>query len=221
MNKIKISYVKTIYNYLEYCWTIDDKLIVEYLDFYTKKGLCPKLKSMGTMMGLMNAWTGQLLWKPDNDFIWELIDCKQDINLPILVCEDDCDLNCIVIMVSIRKTDKFVYWDKIGLLNHENEDFDKKKQSGILYLDAYTEEDWEKYGDNIATENYNSHEYKKWVSENWEEEIIRRHRNYTKPYMQQNGNIYWIKNTNWKFDINKKKKMVEQYRKIYILNKSK
>ena len=142
MNKIKISYVKTIYNYLEYYWTIDDKLIVEYLDFYVNKGLCPKLKSMGTMMGLMNAWTGQLLWKPDNDFIWELIDCKQDINLPILVCEDDCDLNCIVIMVSICKTDKFVYWNKIGLLNHENEDFDKKKQSGILYLDAYTEEDW-------------------------------------------------------------------------------
>jgi|GEM_PF-4057812 hypothetical protein len=54
MNKIKISYVKTIYNYLEYYWTIDDKLIVEYLDFYTKKGLCPKLKSMGTMMGLSN-----------------------------------------------------------------------------------------------------------------------------------------------------------------------
>lgn len=76
MNKIKISYVKTIYNYPEYYWTIDDKLIVEYLDFYIKKGLCPKLESMGTMMGLMNAWTGQLLWKPDNDFIWELIDCK-------------------------------------------------------------------------------------------------------------------------------------------------
>lgn len=52
MNKIKISYVKTIYNYLEYYWTIDDKLIVEYLDFYTKKGLCPKLKSMGTMIGV-------------------------------------------------------------------------------------------------------------------------------------------------------------------------
>ena len=116
MNKIKISYVKTIYNYPEYYWTIDDKLIVEYLDFYIKKGLCPKLESMGTMMGLMNAWTGQLLWKPDNDFIWELIDCKQDINLPILVCEDDCDLSCIVIMVSIHKTDKFVYWDKIRFI---------------------------------------------------------------------------------------------------------
>ena len=37
MNKIKISYVKTIYNYLEYYWTIDDKLIVEYLDFYVNK----------------------------------------------------------------------------------------------------------------------------------------------------------------------------------------
>lgn len=37
-------------------------------------------------------------------------------------------------------------------------------QSGILCLEAYTDEDWEKYGDNIALEEYGSSEYWKWVA---------------------------------------------------------
>lgn len=38
----------------------------------------------------------------------------------LLVCEDDCDFSCIVILVRIRKTADFVYWEKLGLLNHDH-----------------------------------------------------------------------------------------------------
>lgn len=80
------------------------------------------------MLGLLSVWTGELEWKSDNDFIWELVDNKQDLNIPILVCEDECDLNCIVIMVHAR------------------------------FTEAYTDEDWKKCGSNIASEKSNTME---------------------------------------------------------------
>ena len=41
----------------------------------------------------------------------------------------------------------------MGYVIHDNEEFEEEKRSGILCLEAYSDEDWEKYGDNIALEN--------------------------------------------------------------------
>ncbi len=216
MNEIKVKYIKNCHDYLEYYWVIDKKPIVDYLDEYIADGLCRTLSSFGTMGGLLPAWTGDLEEKSENDFIWELIDSpEQKINLPILVCEDDCDLSCIIILVQLRKTKEYVYWDKIGVLQRDNWDNEKEMRSGILCLEAYTDEDWERYGDNIATEQYNSREYWNWVSENWYEENIRRLRNYMKPYLQTDGNIEWMKTVNWQFDKEEYMNMVEEYRTLY------
>lgn len=141
------------------------------------------------MLGLLSVWTGELEWKSDNDFIWELVDNKQDLNIPILVCEDDCDLSCIVIMVYAR------------------------------FTEAYTDEDWKKCGSNIASEKSNTMEYREGISKNWDEELLRRHRNYTKPYVQQEENIIWIKDTKWVFEVWEYNEMIEKYREIYTLKK--
>lgn len=215
-NRINVKYIKTCYDYPEYYWMIDYKPIVDYLDEYIADGLCPRLSQFGTMRGLLPAWTGDLEQQGENDFIWELIDTPEEkINLPILVCEDDCDLSCIVILVQLRKTEQYIYWDKIGVLKWDNWDKEKEQTSGILYLESYTDEDWVRYGDNIATEQYNSREYWEWVSKNWYEENIRRLRNYMKPYMQADRNIDWIKTVNWQFDKKEYMDMVEDYRNIY------
>ena len=97
----------------------------------------------------------------------------------------------------------------------ENQDFRKEKQSGILCLEAYSDQDWEEYGDNIACEQFDSPEYRKWVSEHWDEELIRRRRNYTKPYMQREENITWICSPLWQFERKEYERMVEDYRKVY------
>lgn len=219
INKIEVKSIKTCYHYPEYYWIIDDKPIVEYLDEYMKKGLCPELSSFGSMLGLMPAWTGELLWKWENDFIWELIDSKEELNVPILVCEDDCDLSCIVIIVKIRKSEDYVYWDKIGSLNHQNGDLKEEQKSGILCLEAYTEEDWELYGDNIALEEYGSSAYWKWIQEHSYEEHIRRLRNYLKPYMQSDENIDWMNEIQWKFDRNQYNEAVSVFRNLYNMHK--
>jgi len=62
-------------------------------------------------------------------------------------------------------------------------------------------------------------EYREWISKNWDEELLRRHRNYTKPYVQQEENIIWIKDTKWVFEVWEYNEMIEKYREIYTLKK--
>ena len=145
-----------------------------------------------------------------------MADSREELNVPVLVCEDDCDLSCIVIVAHIRKEKNAVYWDRIGVLDKSNISAQDYGQSGILCLEAYTDEDWEKYGGNIALEEYGSSEYWKWVSENSYEEHIRRLRNYFKPYMQNGQNMEWIWETGWQFEREEYEIMTERYREIAI-----
>lgn len=215
MNKIQAEYTKTAYDYEELYWLIDGKAVVYYLDEAVKSGKCPELGPFGSLQGLLPAWTGELARKAENQFIWELIDDPDTLNVPILVCEDDCDLSCIVILARIHKDEDTVCWEKLGLLCHENEDAKQEQQSGIMNFEAYTEEDWEKYGDNIACEPYGSPEFLQWVSDHWDEELLRRKRSYTKPYMQKDDNMIWITEPRWTFERGEYDRMVETYRKVY------
>ncbi len=206
MNHIDVKPVKTQYDYFEDYWIIDGIPIVSYLEQH-------KLLSFPTL-GLLPAWSGKLISQWENDFIWELVNSKEELNVPILVCEDDCDLSCIVIVAHIRKIENIVYWDKIGLLNHSNMNRQEYEQSGILFLEAYSEEDWKRYGDNIAIEPYGSSEYWNWVNKNFHEESIRRLRNYLKPYMQKEQNIKWIWFPKWEFEKREYETMIQLYQKF-------
>lgn len=212
MNHIEVKSIKTCYDYSEYYFLIDGKPVTVCLDEYIQCNAVNSLSAYGSMLGLMPAWGGELIWQWENDFIWELVDSVQELNVPILVCEDDCDLSCIVIMVHIRKAGDRVYWDRIGALDHSKGNRKEEQESGILCLEAYTDEDWERYGDNIATEKYGSRAYWKWVSENCYEEHIRRLRNYMRPYMQKDENIEWIQELHWEFAAGEYELAVEQYR---------
>lgn len=213
MNHIAAKHIKTCYDDTEYYWIIDDTPITVYIDQYVQLMDIKPLLHFGSLLGLLPAWSGELIWQWENDFIWELVDSHEDLNVPILVCEDDCGLSCIVIVAHIRKTANNVYWDKIGLLDHSNMMAKQYQESGILCLEAYTNEDWEKYGDNIATEQYGSSQYWQWVSENCYEEHMRQLRNYIKPYMQKEENIQWIWEPKWQFKKQNYNEVVEQYRK--------
>ena len=196
MNHIEVKRIKTCYDYPAH-----------YLDHHRPSGY-------SSLLGLMPAWNGELLSQWENDFVWEMVDCQEELNVPILVCEDDQDLSCIVIVAHIRKENTMVYWDKIGVLDHSNFVLDEYNQSGILCLETYTDQDWELYGSNIALEEYGSSDYWKWVNENCYEEQIRRLRNYMKPYMQDDANIKWFWSSDWAFETDSYIAMVEQYRNL-------
>lgn len=210
MNHIDVKPIRTQYDYFEDYWIIDGVPIVSYLEPFKPISF----SVFGSFLGLLPAWGGKLAVQWENDFVWEMANSREELNVPILVCEDDCDLSCIVIVVQIRKVGNTVYWDRIGVLNHSNVNHQEYVQSGILCLEAYSDEDWKMYGDNVALAAYGSSEYWNWVNENFYEESIRRLRNYLKPYMQKEQNIEWICCPGWAFEKGEYETMIQQYQRL-------
>ena len=84
-------------------------------------------------------------------------------------------------------------------MDHSEWDPGQEMASGILCLEAYTQEDWDRYGDNIALEQVRSRDWCAWISEHWDEELYRRRMNYTLPYFQDERHIRWLRDTGYAF----------------------
>ena len=199
MNHIMVKRIRTVYQYEEEYIHIDGISLPAYAEKFVKEAGDQAMERFGSLMGLCPAQSKDLLWEGERRFIRVLLARMEPTVVPILVCEEDLDLSCIVFVVSVRKEGAFVYWDKLGYVSHEKEDLQKELKCGILHLSSYSEEDWLKYGDNIAWADTGSEEWKKWISENWEEELFRRRMNYTLPYYEDEQNIIWLKQTDWIF----------------------
>lgn len=214
MDEIAVGRIKTGYGYLEDYWLINGEPITAYVD----RQKTDSLSVFGSLLGLLPAWSGRLTQTWENDFVWELVDSPEEGNVPILVCEDDCDLSCILIVAHIRKERSTVHWDSIGAVNQAHRVEREYAQSGILCLEAYTDGDWQRYGTNIALEEYGSQAYWHWVNEHCHEEYIRRLRNYLKPYIQREDNIEWLGHPHWSFRAADYDAVVEEYRKLSAAN---
>ena len=199
MNTITVQKILTPYGYKEDYLVIDDIPITTYLDRCVKSLKNESLNNFDSFLGLYPAWGNDMVLQSESRFVWTLILRDKPTNLPILVCEDDLDLSCIVIVVSVRKEGNYIYWDKIGKISHEGYSRQDDIKSGILHLESYTDEDWNKYGDNIAIAELGSSEWYNWISENWEEENYRRLMNYSLQYFHDSKNIVWLGDLNFIF----------------------
>lgn len=213
MNSIQVQSMQTPYGYEEQHLMIDGVFLPYYVDAYAKASKEGYFRDSTSLLGLYPAWGKDLLHTGEIRFIWKLIGMEEPVVLPVLVCEDDLDLSCLVIVVSVRKDELCVYWDKIGFVSHEDWDLQQELRSGVLHLESYTEEDWEKYGDNIALEQPRSEAWKRWISENWDEELFRRRMNGTLLYYQNEKHIVWLKELGWVFEREDYESCVEIYRR--------
>ncbi len=216
-NHIKLEKTYTAYGYEYSLWSIDGISLPKYLQSWAAD--LPDDKRVRVPVpfsDLWPAWVRNLDWEGDVRFVWKAIEMDKAV-LPLLLCPDDADFTCIVVVVEAEKTEDFVYWNKVGFVLHDREDFAEEKNSGILKLEAYSDEDWEKYGDNIALEEVNSPAWCQWISENWAEELYRRRMNYTLPFYQTEGNVFWMKETGWVFDRREYESMVEEYWELETL----
>lgn len=216
-NHIKLDKIHTTYGHEYYLWSIDGKSLPEYLQGWAAAFPDEKrVRELAPFSCLWPAWTRNLEWEGDVRFVWKAIELDKAV-LPLLLCPDDADFTCIVVATEVEKTEDFVYWHKLGFVLHDREDFAEEKKSGILKLEAYSDEDWEKYGDNIALEEVNSSAWYQWIGENWAEELYRRRMNYTLPYYQTEGNVFWMKDADWVFDRHEYESMVEEYWELETL----
>ncbi len=183
MNKIEI-------NRSEKCFVIDGIPLYEYIGKWID-GNGELLESISPTNELAICWSDKYDFKGDSYFVQFALNQDKSI-IPILLCPDDFDFSCVVIVVDIEKFEDKVIWKRIGLVDHSGESFEEEKKSGILYTEAYSKEDYLRYGDNVASSEIDSDEWHKWISENWDEELFRRRINYTFPYYQNEKNIKWF-----------------------------
>ena len=199
-NEITVSPVTTPYGYEEHYLLVDGISVAELTDRFGRENGDNDLKRFKSLNGLCPAWGPGMQNRGEVRYIHQLLWQEEPVNLPILVCEDDLDLSCIVIVTAVRKQGGAVFWDRIGYVDHSEWDPGREMVSGILCLEAYTEDDWARYGDNIALEQVGSRDWRLWISEHWDEELYRRRMNYTLPYCQDERHIRWLKDTGYAFN---------------------
>ena len=125
MNHIEVQSIQTPYGYKEKFWVIDGKALPEYLNMWASESQDAYLKLIDSFFGLCPAWSKELDFKGDIRFVWKLVGMDSAV-LPLLLCADDLDFSCIVIVVEVEKTKDFVYWRRNGYVLHENEDFEEE-----------------------------------------------------------------------------------------------
>lgn len=207
MNRIAIQKICKADNWIDFEWFIDGVRLSEHLKQNKNKELPANTELFDD---LCPAWSKGLNYFGEVRFTWELVSYEKAI-LPIYLCPDDLDYSCIVIVAEVEKTKDFVYWNRFGLVNRQLYHYSEEILHGILYLESYTDKDWERYGDNIAISEVNSEEWCQWISENWDEELFRRRMNYTYSAYQQDENIIWFAEMNWCFERNAYEDMLQYY----------
>ena len=198
VNRIEIKERYTSAGYPVKSFFIDGRPLCAYIDEWTAppNGLAV---SISPTDDLAICWTADYDFKGDADFMRFVLDRDHAVT-PILSCPDDFDFSCIVIVAEVIKQKDTVLWKRIGRVDHNAESFEREKASGILCVEAYTDEDRARYGDSIALEKVDSPTWRQWITENWDEELYRRRINYTFPYYQNEKNIEWFADCHFEFD---------------------
>jgi len=184
MNKIQAKQISS-FNQQVLSIFIDDQAICDYLSATTNN---PAFK---------NLWCAWLLddarkaWEQDGSYIWNLIENKQACNLPILLCADDMDFYCDIVVAQVRYEADVVIWEKIGFVTGAL-DKEQWKRSGIQNIEKWSEKDWEWYGETLAHLDVDDKAWEEWWSANWLEEENRRLWNYYHPYFNDDSNIQWL-----------------------------
>ncbi len=211
MNHIDVVEVTNPNGYIVQELTIDGASLGQWLDKHTEGSEDEHIAAfIRPFSELLFAWSHDIDWKGDRRFVRTLID-MDSAPVPILLCEDDPDFSCIVIVADVEKTEDCVYWNRIGYVTHNGESLEEEMEKGIAYTKSYTDDDWARYGDNIALEDVGSDAWHEWIAKNWDVELYKRCMNYTLPYYKAEGSIKWFINTDWVFDRREYEFVVEKY----------
>lgn len=144
-------------------------------------------------------------------YISELIEKKISCNFPLLICGDDLDFSCTIVVVKVEYSENTVIWKKFGTVKKDLNYWENYRNSGIREVENWSDDDWEKYGsiayDLLCDENF----FDEWCSENWGEEVYRRAWGYYHKHFNNDDNIDWISKINFEFKLNNYRSCFEEY----------
>ncbi len=183
---------------------IDDVLISELLCKTTGNNLDS---------GLFCAWAIQeeAIFQEDK-YISTLLDEKRSCNLPILLCPEDQDFSCIIVVAQVIYTENTVTWNKIGHVDIY--DFNEKELevSAIEDIENWTTDDWEQYYDTMGFESVIEEDYKKYMATNWKHYNLRRNWNYYHIKFNNDKYIKWSTLPSFTFDTKEYEDVVSYFR---------
>ena len=198
MNHIEIKKQWIPAGYEHPVFLIDGRPLYEYIKEWTAGN--PALSNWISPPDILAiCWTDGYDCEGDARFMRFVLNQEQAIT-PILSCPEDFDFSCVVLVAEVERQENQVLWKRMGVVDHSAASFEEEKQKGILWLEAYSEEDWVRFGDNIALETVDSPKWYDWIRENWPEELYRRRIHYTFPYYQNEHHIQWFASCNFVFD---------------------
>ncbi len=210
MNKIEACYVNNKYSSDFLAIFIDEKPL-DILLF--------ELNHREDYHGLMPAWL-TLDNTSEQEYIWEIlsqVDIK-GLSVPILLCPDDMDLSCTIIVAKVFYTHNEVIWDKIGIVNKENWSITDWRKSGIRNTNNWLDDDWGRYCKLVDISDIWDKSWEIWISNNWAYEESMRVKYYTHSYLNNDNNVEWFSDIP-KFSFNKIEYLecIERFR-IELLN---
>lgn len=142
-------------------------------------------------------------------YIRELVEKKNSCNFPLLVCGDDLDFSCTIVVVEVKYSKNTVIWNKFGTVKRDVNYWENYRNSGIRKVEDCTDSDWKKYNSIAYELLYDENFFDEWCSANWNEEIYRRMWGYYHEYLNNDINIEWIGEVNFRFDVNNYRKCFE------------
>lgn len=116
------------------------------------------------------------------------------VSLPVLICPDDMDFSCTVIVAKVIYTEDEVIWDRIGIVNRSNWNITEWRKSGIRNIGSWSVDDWNMYGDRFNLHDLWDSQWEGWISNNWKEEETRRLCDYVHQYFNKEENVDWFHN---------------------------
>lgn len=135
-------------------------------------------------------------------YIKELVEKKISCNFPVLICGDDCDFSCTIVVVKAEWTENEVIWTKFGTVKRDSDFWENYRNSGIRRVENWSYDDWKNYGSIAYDLLYDENFFDEWCSENWIEEVYRRTWNYYHEYFNNDMNIGWIGEVDFRFEVN-------------------
>lgn len=109
------------------------------IDEQPLEGMLNELYPDDMIVGLIPTIVDWISFDEESKAIEHIYDSKDVIKiLPILMCPDDCDLSCTVIVAEVETTNDQIKWNRIGIdKNNPMEVIDKYKflETGIEWLD--------------------------------------------------------------------------------------
>lgn len=109
MNSIQAKMIKT--------QCADDEYLMIFVDGIRLDKWIVNILDNNDFLNLIPTWLGWLLDLKEQEYVWTKTSlCERETTIvPILVCPDDLDFSCIVVVCEVKYIETSVQWKRIGI----------------------------------------------------------------------------------------------------------